>query len=844
MARGKAHSKYVNEGNSRGIPLIPDHEVLRQIGKGSFGEGWLARTVTGVYRAVKVIWRSDFENARDFEREFEAIRRYEPLSRQHPGLVDVLQVGRDEERELYYYIMEVADALEEGTEINPDTYTPHTFRTEMLERQRLDLTSCIELGAQLADALEFLHQEDLIHRDVKLSNIIVVDGRAKLADIGLVAALGDRSFVGTEGYVPPEGAGTPSADIYSLGMVLYELATGKDRLDFPDVPTDFRNHSNPELWRRVNQVVCRACARRVDSRFPSAAAMAKALRGEDAEERPAWPLLMGVTGAVLLCSAAFFLMFGVFAGPEPQGFHITTDPEGAIVFAGPEELGPTPLELDRRPEEGITYEIRMPGFRHAVIEYQGTNDPRDGIHLNLEPSKFPQPGAVWVNSQGLEFTPGNQSHRLDYPVHADLFMEFAIEEGRYFEGEVVLQEYDKEQIPIPIVPQREAREFAAWLQAKDQAEGFIGPNYNYRAITFTDESIRWPNRRVQYGRQSVSISPFVVIVEKQRYGRVVIESDPPEAEVFSRSGESLGKTPLEISRVLTGPVAYEIRLEGYKPYYVDGVVQADGLHEFDATLEEGEAIEFGKMWTNSLQMQFMPVGDALLVATTETMIRDYRRYCEETGAEFPQKAEGTSDMHPIDGVSRVDVEAFCEWLTFSEREQGLLSERYEYRLPTDVEWSLAAGLPGERLPTPATRNGVTEGVYPWGYEWPPPAGAGNFADESLRGFFESLVGESTINAPGPTIIAGYDDGSPKLAWVNEYSPNRHGLYQMAGNVWEWVSDSYLGGGGPLQAGTIRGGSWQTSDRRELLTSYRRSKPATAREAGIGFRCVLARTSGS
>ena len=53
--------------------------------------------------------------------------------------------------------------------------------------------------------------------------------------IGLVAVSGQNSFVGTEGYIPPEGPGTPRADIFSLGKVLYEISTGKDRLDFPEI---------------------------------------------------------------------------------------------------------------------------------------------------------------------------------------------------------------------------------------------------------------------------------------------------------------------------------------------------------------------------------------------------------------------------------------------------------------------------------------------------------------------------------------------------------------------------------------------------------------------------------
>ena len=86
----------------RPLPSIPDHEVLRKIGGGAYGEVWLARGVTGAMRAVKVVWREDFEDERTFEREFEGILRFEPISRDHPGLVNVLHVGRSPDRHSFY----------------------------------------------------------------------------------------------------------------------------------------------------------------------------------------------------------------------------------------------------------------------------------------------------------------------------------------------------------------------------------------------------------------------------------------------------------------------------------------------------------------------------------------------------------------------------------------------------------------------------------------------------------------------------------------------------------------------------------------------------------------------
>src|SRR5262245_16087762 len=100
-------------------PTIPDHELLRCIGRGSYGEVWLARNVMGTYRAVKIVYRRNFEHDRPYGREFNGIKKFEPISRTHEGLVDILQVGRNEEAKYFYYVMELADDLASGQQIEP-----------------------------------------------------------------------------------------------------------------------------------------------------------------------------------------------------------------------------------------------------------------------------------------------------------------------------------------------------------------------------------------------------------------------------------------------------------------------------------------------------------------------------------------------------------------------------------------------------------------------------------------------------------------------------------------------------------------------------------------------------
>src|SRR5215471_16798027 len=78
-------------------PSIPDHQLLRCIGRGSYGSVWLARNAMGTFRAVKFVHRGSFSDARPFERELAGIRRFEPISRSHDGFLDVLHVGINEE---------------------------------------------------------------------------------------------------------------------------------------------------------------------------------------------------------------------------------------------------------------------------------------------------------------------------------------------------------------------------------------------------------------------------------------------------------------------------------------------------------------------------------------------------------------------------------------------------------------------------------------------------------------------------------------------------------------------------------------------------------------------------
>jgi len=266
------------------LAVIPEHELVCPIASGAYGQVWIARSRLWVYRAVKIVHRASFDHDRPFEREFAGIKAFEPVSRSHDGFVDLLQVGRDDTTGYFYYVMELADDLNgkfstanAGSGVapeNPQGYLPCTLASELKRRGRLPLEECIKIGLALTKALAHLHRHGLVHRDIKPSNIIFVGGVPKLADVGLVASVADaRSFVGTEGFIPPEGPGTPQADLYSLGIVLYVLSTGKSHQDFPEPPADLSSRKDHTQWLEFDSIIHRGCQADARQRYRTAEEM-------------------------------------------------------------------------------------------------------------------------------------------------------------------------------------------------------------------------------------------------------------------------------------------------------------------------------------------------------------------------------------------------------------------------------------------------------------------------------------------------------------------------------------------------------------------------------------------
>ena len=268
------------------LPDAPDYKLFNPpFGEGAYGKVWLARNATGQWRALKAVYLANFDQNTDpYEREFNGIKKYQPVSDKHPGLLRVEFVS-EKQAGYFYYVMELGDPLEPGWEQEPSTYKPRDLVSERARshRRRLPVRECVRIGLALSDALDFLHRQGLTHRDIKPQNIIFVNGQPKLADLGLITEIRppdqERTLVGTPGYMPPppERPGTPQADIYALGMVLYVLSTGRNTAYFPEIATTLVEGGDPADFLPLNAVILKACQPDPAQRYASAAEMHAAL---------------------------------------------------------------------------------------------------------------------------------------------------------------------------------------------------------------------------------------------------------------------------------------------------------------------------------------------------------------------------------------------------------------------------------------------------------------------------------------------------------------------------------------------------------------------------------------
>ena len=261
-----------------------------------------------------------------------------------------------------------------------------------------------------------------------------------------------------------------------------------------------------------------------------------------------------------------------------------------------------------------------------------------------------------------------------------------------------------------------------------------------------------------------------------------------------------------------------------------------------------------KEFVNSLGMRFVSVpAVAERVSVWETRVQDFAAFVESSGYDatpgmrtFDGKTSepvGRSwkdpgfdhtPEHPVCGVSWEDAKAFCAWLTATERKAGKIAANQAYDLPSDRLWSKIVGLGAEGAGTPKQKDALSLGnrqakmgdIYPWGTQWPPPRGAGNYCGTESH---------------AAATLEDYTDSHARTAPVGSYNPNQFGIYDLGGNVAEWCDDWY---DETKAQRVIRGGSWGSNKPPTLLAADRIQVPPSFRLDKFGFRCILITTGGA
>jgi formylglycine-generating enzyme required for sulfatase activity len=224
--------------------------------------------------------------------------------------------------------------------------------------------------------------------------------------------------------------------------------------------------------------------------------------------------------------------------------------------------------------------------------------------------------------------------------------------------------------------------------------------------------------------------------------------------------------------------------------------------EDEADRAEGDAAEEAgpppNTFENTLGMRFVPVaGTQVQFSIWETRVQDYAAYAAATGAAVPKPEFVETPLQPKASVSRKEAEDFAAWLTGKEQKEGKLGPAQKYRLPTNAEWDVAIQV------------GHSGGPYPWGSVFPPPD---DFANYQIS-----------------------NDGFEFTSRVGSFRPNQLGLYDVTGNLWEWIGEGCATGGAYL----VRGCGWNAKTPSYMVSAFQYCfQGDLVGHHNVGFRLVL------
>jgi serine/threonine protein kinase/formylglycine-generating enzyme required for sulfatase activity len=767
--------------------LADKYQLEEFIGIGGMGAVYRARhVITTREYAVKVL-RPDFAIANPDMVEFVLKEARAAASLHHRCIVEVTDAGITPDG-LAFLVMEWLYG--------------HTLEAELRERGVMSQDRLALLLEQICDALAHAHDNGIIHRDLKPDNVMIVtdhkgDEMVKLLDFGIAKALGARvtRVMGTLEYASPEQV-TPGAkidhrsDIYSLGVILYQGLTGQrpfrgesdHQLVYQqlEVAPASPRHIRPEIPEAVEAVILRALAKKAEERFETVTDLARSFRRAIAS---------GVSQLVLRCT------------DSSTGLAVA----GAFVYLNGRFAGQTD-DAGQWQKENLALKEHL--VRIECLGYQSWHQSvpigvRDRVVITAELVAEPQPEVIAVKDVvDAEALAGEPEIRPTREV------------GKLYVNPASLTEHSLKMtrpslLSVGVETATPTMEQTV-VEAESSSGGFGVRERGSRVLISTIKRI---NAALTHGLEighhlaGKTKAATGLLVTGIGAGRKHLKSGTnlvATAEGFGqrlllvpRAGLSLILGVLVVALVTIGVVG-NLMFSAIEPEPgappAKNPVQADPQSSKPAAPAGMVYVPGGTFWLGRDSSEEYDGPPQIVTVAPffmdrfEVTCEQYQKFVDATGhpapADWPNGRfpDGAARL-PVTGVSWEEANAYAHWTG--------------KRLPTEEEWEFAA-------------RGTEGRLYPWGARWDPKnanaGGQGRLVD-----------------------VGGFPQGASPF-----------GLFDMAGNAWEWTASDWrvYPGGKPLQpipgSKVIRGGCY-TSSENEVTTTYR--IPWVGRGPQLGFRCA-------
>jgi formylglycine-generating enzyme required for sulfatase activity len=789
-----------------GMIIEKKYELREKLGEGGMGSVFRARRLLiEDFVAIKFVRPEVLENPDVRQRFYQEAQVAARIK--HPNVVTIHDFGETSDG-LVYLVMEFLEGMSLGQLIKKNGPMP------------LDQT--LGIGIQICEALASMLESNVIHRDLKPDNIMLVKDSqdvemVKVVDFGVAKIVESdarltryKARVGSPVYCSPEQfLGKPvdhRTDLYGLGVILYECLTG-------NVP--FEAQTEAELLAAIVHKTPQRLDEKIKGLSVLAADLVQWLLAKDPGDRPYNATQVGKCLESLLGGDAV-----------PQALRRAMEeakPNYAPAMPTPDAPSP------KRPANDSATAKKSSGQQSArSAESTGAKSTNNSTRRSIQTSRKQRSswlGYVTLTLFGMAIMFGVAVERgLDIGGYRSSILG-VVDDLVVFSKELVSDGHAE-----PVL-QPDSRRAA-------RSSGSITPSIKKNAQP--ESNVRIVPSSLSAG---VQIPPIKSDSAKSLRKDETFSQAAKIEMIASREGTA--SRPVELDE----PTGSKISRDDRK-----GNTAVSKRSKKEISSSARFAIPQGMIWVS--ETKFM-LGDAggegsanerpahmvrvenFLISKHEVTNEEYFAFAKETGKHLPEWIEpggkyhyqtGADDFykklgrslyaldHPVVGVSWQDAVAYCEWLS---KKTSL-----RYRLPTEAEWELAA------------QGGKEKIKYSWGNGSPQAAMGGNVADEALK----------SVLPDWPTIWRSYNDQHVYTSPVAKFSPNGLGLYDMTGNVWEWCGDWFdekyyekkvmESPNGPPK-GTekvIRGGSWSDTPAK-LRISYRRGMPPSFRSNNLGFRVV-------